>query len=98
MNLLKNTLPEPKREKGIPGDAQWLAGEGAGSWFSITQAEYLYVVKRFSPSGILECAGNFKLKSYETFDISADFKFTHLSHCQQVTLIQNQKTILLELD
>ena len=34
-DLLKQTLPEPERPEFLPKKAQWLAGEGAGSWFYI---------------------------------------------------------------
>lgn len=97
MNPLKNTLPQPKKATNIPHDAQWLSGEGAGSWFSIKQSDLSYDIQRFSPDGKLECEGKFKNTSDTIFDIHTDFEITHLSHCQQVTVIQDQKKIRLIL-
>lgn len=87
MNL-NTTLPAPERSVNLPSSAQWLAGEGAGSWFYIIPKNKCYFISRYSPTGKLECESIFEL-SKKGFDISKPYTFTHLSHCQQVHIKQN---------
>ncbi len=94
---LKGTLSEPLRFIGIPQSAQWLAGEGAGSWFAISHIETKkYVVSRFSPDGKLECEGEFIISNNQPFNIKKPYRFGYLSHCEKVTIIQNDIRILLK--
>jgi len=93
---IKKTLTKPTKAPLIPLNAQWLAGEGAGSWFFIESAKPGYKVTRFNELGEPECSGYFlKLGNY-TLDLSKPFKFTHLSHCDQVNIEQSGKTIPLK--
>lgn len=97
-NHLKQTLPEPKRPESLASSAQWLAGEGAGSWFciEITLAENNFLIKRFSPAGKLECEGLFKLENKKlNLDLNKHFKFVHLSHCAFVHIEQYGKVLKL---
>lgn len=90
--LLKHTLPEPKRPKSLPQPAQWLAGEGAGSWFFIEHSskDNLYNIKRFSPKGKLECEGLFKIESDKySLRLNKPYQFVHLSHCAAVHIQQD---------
>lgn len=89
---LKSTLPAPPKPEALPASAQWLAGEGAGSWFVIakTRKKNYYKISRFSPKGKLECKGIFSQEhNMENFDIELPYTITHLSHCAQVSVIQN---------
>lgn len=95
MNPLKHTLPEPDRHSNIPETAQWLSGEGAGSWFHIELKDKLLKIARYSPDGIVECEGIFKNNSKNTFDINQTYQITHLSHCQQVSIVQDGKSTVL---
>lgn len=93
---LKKTLSKPKRVPQIPLSAQWLAGEGAGSWFYIESAKPGYIITRFNEKGERECSGYFlKLGNY-SLDLSMPFKFTHISHCDQVKILQRGQTIPLK--
>lgn len=47
--MLKATLPNPERHPKIPENAQWLSGEGAGSWFVFDVENKLLKVSRYSP-------------------------------------------------
>jgi len=95
-NKLKSTLPQPSRLGNIPESAQWLSGEGSGSWFSISQlGANKYSITRFAPGGELECKGDFNVNKNQTFDISRPFRFEYLSHCQKVKVWQENKTIEL---
>lgn len=91
--LLKTTLPQPEKQSDIPGNAQWLSGEGAGSWFFIQKQEDCYTITRYNEAGETECQANFRATSASTFEIDRPFRFTHLSHCQKVTIIQDDKKI-----
>ncbi|MGC9355584.1 MAG: DUF6695 family protein, partial [Mariniphaga sp.] len=91
---LNCTLPEPKRAAGIPPTAQWLAGEGAGSWFNILPVDNeKFEINRFSPVGTVECNGIFATSGNQSFDIEKPYRFDYLSHCGKVSLIQGKQKI-----
>lgn len=93
---LKGTLSEPVRAAVIPQTAHWLAGEGAGSWFYISQLEIgEYRIKRVSHDGKLECEGEFIISNNQPFNIEKSHRFSYLSHCGKVTIIQNNTVIEL---
>lgn len=97
-NILKQTLPEPERPKSLPKSAQWLAGEGAGSWFYIekTPKENTFFIQRFSPTGQLECEGIFKCESSEcALHLDQPYQFVHLSHCGVVHIEQDGEVFKL---
>ena len=90
-DFLKQTLPEPKRPEFLPKSAQWLAGEGAGSWFYIetTSNNDFYEITRFSPKGKVECKGNFETENTNNkLDLNKSYEFVHLSHCAFVNIEQ----------
>lgn len=91
---LADTLPAPERHPSIPMRAQWLAGEGAGSWFSIDQVGQNFTIVRYSTDGNVECEGEFE--SDHELDLFAKYKFVHLSHCQQVSIQQYNRFITLK--
>ncbi|MDP2338437.1 MAG: hypothetical protein Q8N05_18700 [Bacteroidota bacterium] len=91
---LKGTLPEPERPKNILEFAQWLSGEGSGSWFSISPDENdKYFISRFGPNGELECRGEFVISNNQSFNINLPFRFEHLSHCRKVRIRQENHVI-----
>lgn len=90
-----STLSPPPRPENLHANAHWLAGEGAGSWFVIEPLKTCFHVKRFSPLGKLECEGEFIKASDIPFDATKQFEVTYLSHCEQVTVIQNSYVIVL---
>lgn len=90
MNL-KSTLLPPQKPQHIPNESQWLAGEGAGSWFSINPRGVNFQINRYSPEGKLECSGIFVINSSQ-FDIKNSYQFVHISHCKTVHIQQNYKT------
>ncbi|TXB64846.1 hypothetical protein FRY74_10370 [Vicingus serpentipes] len=93
---LKTTLLPPKLPSNLPQTAQWLAGEGAGSWFVIEPKAIDFEIKRYSPEGNLECEGLFKIFNQTAFNIETDYHFTHLSHCKTVRIIQQNITFVFE--
>lgn len=91
---LKTTLKAPLIPSSIPAQSQWLAGEGAGSWFSIMVVNHQYKICRYSPEGNIECEGVFTPN--KEFNIELPYQFVHISHCQIVTILQNNNTIVFE--
>ncbi|NOQ23832.1 MAG: hypothetical protein GQ564_00580 [Bacteroidales bacterium] len=92
-NQLKSTLQEPEKNPKIPKNAQWLSGEGAGSWFDLNLKNSKIKLTKYSPEGLIECTG-----LYENIinSLDHDFQITHPSNCKEVTIIKNKKLISLE--
>ena len=88
---LPKTLPQPKLPDTISHNSKWLAGEGAGSWFSFSLDEGTYFITRFSPTGNVECKNKFKSDS--SVDLESNFSITYPSHCSVVHIIQEDKKI-----
>lgn len=85
--LLVSTLPAPERHPAIPENAQWLSGEGAGSWFVFEFEGTLLKVTRYSPHGVIECTGLYEnrdaiklINGHNTFSVS------YPSNCKMVSL------------
>lgn len=93
----ENLLPPPSKPNHLPNNAQWLAGEGCGSWFHLEINHDIFLIKRYSPSGKLECAGNFVQETGERFSPEYEYNFTFLSHCAKVTIIQNEQFLQFKL-
>jgi len=108
MNLLQtyNVLPSPIRPQNLSDTAQWLSGEGCGSWFYIERSNSerdsfdkngdYYKISRYSPEGNLECSGLFKQVTGELIDLEDTYQFTYLSHCAKVNIIQKEINLRFE--
>lgn len=92
---LSRTLAAPEKPANLPFDIQWLAGEGAGSWFLLRTEGSSYQISRFTADGQTECSGLFTQQSGPRLQAEQTFEFTYLSHCQTVTIIQNRQKIIL---
>lgn len=85
---LRSTLAAPLLHKEIPADAQWLGGEGAGSWFSFGYINGALSVKRYDPKGRLECSGTFATyKGRYSKEQIEEAKVDFPSNCKIVTLL-----------
>ncbi|MEO9806077.1 MAG: DUF6695 family protein [Reichenbachiella sp.] len=94
MRKQADVLPAPSLPSILDSSAQWLAGEGAGSWFVIRMlAGGQFSIKRHAPSGELECEGIFQTTA--EFVASMPFTITYPSHCQTVSVIQDHRLITL---
>lgn len=94
-SVLPKTIPAPALLSLLPSHAKWLAGEGAGSWFVIDALDNdQFEITRFSPNGIEECTGVFE--TIDEFDFSQAYEMTYPTHCAKVTIIQNEKNIVLK--
>jgi hypothetical protein len=94
--FLKDTLPPPQRHPHIPEHAQWLSGEGAGSWFVIKLNESKLLLTRYAPSGEIECEGTYQVRNSQPFSKDFDFKVTHPSNCKIATLMGAQTELSFE--
>lgn len=94
--LLKSTLPQPERNSKIPENAQWLGGEGAGSWFAFENHSSMLKVTRYSPSGDIECSGIFKKNRSEKIYSLEGMKITYPSNCKKVTLVNEDSKHIFE--
>ncbi len=89
-----NTLPRPIMTHKIPVSSQWLAGEGAGSWFYIAQKDSNHFhITRYNSDGRLECEGIFKIKDHMIFKENHAYTVTYPSHCATVSIIQDGNLI-----
>lgn len=86
-----STLEKPIKPKSIPDHAQWLSGEGAGSWFTMDEFFGDFLIHRFSPSGQVEFGGIYE--SEEKITLDNHYQVIHLSHFQKVTIQQNGRQI-----
>ena len=93
---LKSTLQEPVRSLQIPKSAQWLSGEGAGSWFHIVSKDEYFEVVRYSPEGKIECSGIFQNISNDKLNLQIRHQFIHLSHCKEVRIEQGGNVFILK--
>lgn len=87
------TLPQPARPNLVPEHAQWLSGEGAGSWFTVDEFFGDFLVHRFSPSGQVEFGGVYETET--KINLDNPYQVVHLSHFQKVSIQQNGRSIEL---
>jgi hypothetical protein len=85
--MLIATLPAPEKHANIPESAQWLGGEGAGSWFVFEFEGTLLKVTRYSPLGVIECTGLYENPdAMEFLKNTHSFSIAYPSHCRTVSL------------
>ncbi len=96
-NLLKSTLPQPARHESIPQNAQWLSGEGAGSWFVFKPFESALLVTRYSPEGVIECGGFYKNTNNDVLNPGLNYQITYPSNCNVISLLNKGKIYSFEL-
>lgn len=92
---VNGVLSIPARVRTIPAQSQWLAGIGAGSWFYLEKEEAYYRVTRYSAIGIPECSGLFTSGDTKSLNLDLEYQFTYLSHCKEITILQNGVIIKL---
>src|SRR3989344_9129885 len=90
-------IPCPTKPKHLHSNIHWLSGEGCGSWFHIEQVENGFLISRYNPEGKPECKGIFNQESGLTIKLNETFEFTYLSHCAEVTIIQNSQNLKFKL-
>ena len=89
---LKSTLKPVNKPKNLPNNAQWLSGEGAGSWFSFKFENNKLKVNRYSPEGELECTGYFQNKRTDIIAFE-ELEIAYPSNCKSITFRSKNKNI-----
>jgi len=84
-NTLYSTLKAPAGNGTIPENAQWLSGEGAGSWYVVEAQNSLLKVSRYSPEGKLECSHHYKNSKAQVTSPDNSFRITYPSNCNVVS-------------
>ncbi len=92
--ILRSTLQPPARKFSPPEDAQWLSGEGAGSWFVFELRNSHLRVTRYSPDGIIECDGLYK--NGQGIEPDHSFRVTYPSNCKVVSLKSKETELKFE--
>jgi hypothetical protein len=95
MSRLPDVLFPPNKPHHLNANAKWLAGEGAGSWFSLEFVGENIEVKRYSNVGDLECTNRYKKVSGLNLDEA--YEITFPSHCAKVSLSQNEQLFILDV-
>ena len=90
---LRGTLAQPSKHPNIPSNAQWLSGEGAGSWFSFRFKETSLEVTRYSPNGVVECDGIYESGIPGMNQSIQHLKIAYPSDCNKITLDDSGKTM-----
>ena len=94
--ILEKTLTPPERHSNVPVHAQWLAGEGAGSWFVLNPKHGKLEVIRYSPEGLIECKGFYANKYGWLPDNKKPVEVKYPSNCKTISLEFNRKKIEFE--
>jgi len=91
--FFRSTLPAPGRELKIPESAQWLSGEGAGSWYHLEYSRQLTTVSRYSPDGLIESVWQFEPLPTESLPQSKMLTITYPTDARGISL-KNGKGII----
>lgn len=91
----KGIILSPSKPNNIPLNSQWLAGQGAGSWYHISKEEtdIHYTISRFSPHGDVEFESQFKINGNQEFCIDCPYAFTYLSLFKSCNILQHGEKI-----
>jgi hypothetical protein len=93
---LRSTLQAPAKDSKIPENAQWLGGEGAGSWFDFELQNSQLKVTRYSPDGLIECTGYFENRNSNGIWPDNSFRVAYPSNCNIISLAKNNLLIRFE--
>ena len=97
IQVFHKVLPMPQKPESLALNIHWLSGEGCGSWFYIEELGLNFVISRYSPEGKLECKGIFRQESGNPVNLNEEIKFTYLSHCAEVNIIQNNSNLKFKI-
>ncbi|MCF8465261.1 MAG: hypothetical protein K9G41_10490 [Flavobacteriales bacterium] len=94
-SLFQGVIPEPNCPLNVPISAQWLAGEGAGSWYDLARTELGFLLTRYSRTGEQECAVPMQQIDGEEWSHDDSFTITYMSHCAEINLLVNDARVRL---
>jgi hypothetical protein len=88
---LNETFPSPKRHSNVPESAQWLSGEGYGSWYDISMDGSTIELNEYGPGGEHESKALFS--AHQNLLVDNHVTITYPSNCRVLTVIQNDRKI-----
>ncbi|MFP4557060.1 MAG: DUF6695 family protein [Bacteroidales bacterium] len=91
LGWLKETFPAPERHPDVPTNAQWLSGEGYGSWYEVSVNNEFLELNEYGPQGKHESKAFFKIDA--DFQPEQPFEITYPSNCKVLTIKQHGETI-----
>lgn len=94
-NIYLALLP-PSKHANIPNRAQWLSGEGSGSWYYIKNKFNQIEVDRYAPNGSSECLGMFEYQGQQKLPPLELLQITYPSNCAEVSLITDNQLYRFE--
>ncbi|PIB34040.1 hypothetical protein BFP72_00640 [Reichenbachiella sp. 5M10] len=89
-------LSEPNRPPDLPRTARWLSGEGAGSWYCISQVGTGFHIVRYDCQGREESRGIYVL-DHTGFDASRAYELVCPSHYRSVSVRQENTLFCFSL-
>ncbi len=95
LSWLSKTFPQPEKHSDIPGNAQWISGEGYGSWYHLENVNESLILTKYSPKGEFEHRTIFT-DDYNLFDPGKPFLITYPTNNQKLTLVQGEKKFSIE--
>jgi hypothetical protein len=87
LDWLGKTVPAPIRHPNVPEHAQWLSGEGYGSWYAISSANGNLELSEYGPEGKFESKSLFNPNPQ--FNPNEPYKITYPSNCKILSLKQH---------
>ena len=94
-NRKASKLVLPPKEKPHP-EAQWFAGEGAGSWILIETLEDNFLMKKYSSNLKLESESIMQLSDHEKLNLNENYQLKFPVNCKETHLLQNNVYIILK--
>ena len=81
----------PIKPENVPEGAQWLAGQGSGSWYYLEKNHLssFYKISRYSPDGIPEFENDYIVQNDNDFCDTCPYVFTYLSHHLECNILQH---------
>jgi len=93
---LHSTVFAPKKHENISAKAQWLGGEGSGSWYDIDIEPHTIVTTSYTPEGKLEWKARYKNKENFILNEKHQYTVTYNSNFKIITLIIDNKKIFFD--
>lgn len=95
ISWLSKTFPQPERHSNIPNNAQWISGEGYGSWYHLKNVDEGLLLTKYSPKGEVEHKTIFNLDG-NYFDLEKPYSITYPCNNQKLTIVQGSEKIQLK--
>jgi hypothetical protein len=91
LGWLGETFPAPERHPNVPEDAQWLSGEGYGSWYAVSTNGDILELIEYGPQGKFESRAFFKM--VVQFQPTETYRITYPSNCKILSIKQKERLL-----